>query len=329
MFKKIIFGIIAFLLVWILFIWGKYYFFYPSYSQEDINTIFKKENLKAPVYDSINIRGYSIHYLTNKANDDVITNQETRKKKPYLFLIHDSGKNSGYFLDYFKNKEINKIFHIIAVDRIGFGKSHFIKSESEDQKEFGEDLDYVTSVMPKEILKNEGQHLEEVRIVTNGCAGLLGLKAYNWADLTYVKVFMFYPETEPRFFGSIFFSKLISSPFLSFLFPRDFVSKHQDLLLMDDSKGQGRKTLFENAKISENKGISSDGPMFPAGKGFKSIFFIVANKKAKEQTENIIETNNFLVEEADKKNIYKDPGFVLDKILLNDFYTLDFNRIRR
>jgi hypothetical protein len=329
MFKKIIFGFIAFVLVWILFIWAKYYIFYPSYSQEDINTIFKKENLKAPVYDSINLRGYSIHYLTNKANDNAVSNQETNKKKPYLFLIHDSGKNSGYFLDYFKNKEINKIFHIIAVDKIGFGETHFIKSESEDQNEFGKDLDYVASVMTKEILKNEGQYLEEVRIVTTGCAGLAGLKAYSWADLTNVKVFMFYPETEPRFFGSIFFSKLISSPFLSFLFPRPFVSKQEDLLLMDKSKGEERKTLFEGAKISENKGINSDGPMFPAGKGFKSIFFMVADKKAKERIENIIETNNFLVEEVDKKNIYTSPDFVLDKILLNDFYTLDFNRIKR
>lgn len=329
MFKKIIFGFIAFVLVWILFIWAKYYIFYPSYSQEDINTIFKKENLKAPVYDSINLRGYSIHYLTNKANDNAVSNQETNKKKPYLFLIHDSGKNSGYFLDYFKNKEINKIFHIIAVDNIGFGETHFIKSESEDQNEFGKDLDYVASVMTKEILKNEGQYLEEVRIVTTGCAGLAGLKAYSWADLTNVKVFMFYPETEPRFFGSIFFSKLISSPFLSFLFPRPFVSKQEDLLLMDKSKGEERKTLFEGAKISENKGINSDGPMFPAGKGFKSIFFMVADKKAKERIENIIETNNFLVEEVDKKNIYTSPDFVLDKILLNDYYTLDFNRIKR
>lgn len=329
MFKKIIFGIVALLLVWILFIWAKYYFINPSYSQEEIDSIFKKENLKAPVYDSINLRGYSIHYLTNKANDNVVSNQETNKKKPYLFLMHDSGKNSSYFLDYFKNKEINKIFHVIAVDRIGFGKTNFIKSESEDQNEFGEDLNYVTSVMAKEILKNEGQYLEEVRIVTTGCAGLVGLKAYNWADLPFVKIFMFYPETEPRFFGSIFFSKLISSPFLSFLFPRDFVSKHQDLLLMDDSKEEGRKTLFENAKISENKGISSDGPMFPAGKGFKSIFFMVADKRAKERIESIIETNNFLVEKVDKKDIYKNPEFVLDKILLNDFYTLDFNRIKR
>lgn len=98
---------------------------------------------------------------------------------------------------------------------------------------------------------------------------------------------------------------------------------------MDKSKGEERKTLFEGAKISENKGINSDGPMFPAGKGFKSIFFMVADKKAKERIENIIETNNFLVEEVDKKNIYTSPDFVLDKILLNDFYTLDFNRIKR
>lgn len=338
MIKRIILSLTAISCLWLVFIWAKYHFFYTSYSQKEISSIFEKEKLKAPVYDSIDLRGYSVHYLTNKANDEVTPNQETGKRKPYLFLIHDSGKNSNYFLNYFKNKELNKVFHIIAVDRIGFGKTYLTKSENEnsvfarEEKEFGDKADYVTSIMANEILKKEGQHLEEVRIVTTGCSGLLGLKEYSWANLSVVKVFMFYPETEPRFFGSVFFSKLISSPLLSFVFPRAFVSKQKDLLLLDSSKGKDRKMLKENAKTSENKVINSEGSMYSGAstaKEFKSIFFVVPNNKTKEQVEEMIGSNNFYVEDAEKKNIYTNPEFVLEKILINDAYTLNFNRIKR
>ncbi|BAP32785.1 uncharacterized protein CHSO_3748 [Chryseobacterium sp. StRB126] len=339
MLKKITLGILAFILIWIAFIWTKYHFSYPDYSQEDINNIFKKENLKAPVYDSINLRGYSIRYLTNRGNENVAPNPETGRKKPYLFLVHDSGKNSGYFLDYFKNKDINTIFHVIAVDRIGFGGTHLPKRESNgneifpmEKEEFGEKADYVTSIIPSEILKQERQHIEEVRIVTNGCSGLLGAKAFNWMSLSVVKAFMFYPETEPRFIGSMAFSKLISSPVLSFLFPRAFVNKHKDLLLIDDMRGKDRKSLIDNAKYSEDKNFEREENLYykrNEGKRLKSLFFMMSDESKKKQTEKMIGTGQFSVQTIDKVDIYTQPQFVFDKILANEIYTMDINQIKK
>lgn len=339
MLKKITLGILAFFFIWIVFIWTKYHFLYTSYSQEEINNIFKKENLKAPVYDSIHLRGYTIRYLTNRGNENVSPNPATGRKKPYLFLMHDSGKNSGYFLDYFKNKDINKIFHVIAVDRIGFGGTYLPKRESNgneilpmEKEEFGEKADYVSSIIPKEILKQERQHIEEVRIVANGCSGLLGAEAFNWMDLSIVKSFMFYPETEPRFIGSVLFSKLISNPVISFLFPRAFVSKQKDLLLLDDMKGKGRERLIDNAKYSEDKNFEREENLYSGhygGKKLKSLFFMMSDKNKKEKVEKMIGTGQFSVQVIDKVDIYTQPQFVLDKILANEIYTLDINQIKK
>jgi len=313
-----------------VFIWCKFHFFKKVYTQEEINKEFAALKIDAPLYDSVNIRGYSIKYISNKKNYSV-KGDEFGKKKPYLVLLHNSDKNAGYFIDYFKNKTLNQKFHIIAIDRIGFGNSTFKKPETEgtlfqqEKKEFGNMADYASGISVKDVLDAEGQYMEEVRIVADGSGGMAGLTAYLYKSLSFSKVFLFDPEIHDRFFLSKIFSKIVISPVLSPTFPRAYVSKHHDLLLADDYRGKEFAKLIKNVQSSENREATENSYMYP--KGFKSVFFFGLSDKEQLSITEISGKSNFVFQENDL-NIYSSPEKVLKTILANDIYTLTFNRIR-
>ncbi len=313
-----------------VFIWCKFHFFTKVYTQEEINKEFAALKIDAPLYDSVNIRGYSIKYISNKKNYSV-KGDEFGKKKPYLVVLHNSDKNAGYFIDYFKNKTLNQKFHIIAIDRIGFGNSTFKKPETEstlfqqEKKEFGNMADYASGISVKEVLDAEGQYMEEVRIVADGSGGMAGLTAYLYKSLSFSKVFLFDPEINDRFFLSKILSKIVTSPVVSPTFPRAYVSKHHDLLLADDYRGKEFAKLIKNVQSSENREAMDNSYMYP--KGFKSVFFFGLSEKEQLSITEISGKSNFVFQENDL-NIYSSPEKVLKTILANDIYTLTFNRIR-
>ncbi|WP_300672612.1 hypothetical protein [Soonwooa sp.] len=328
--KKFLWIGLSIVVLWFLYIWVQYHFLYKSYSQEEINSIFKKENLEPPVYDSIFLRGYQIYYLTNKLNRNVELDPNTNKRKPYLVLLHDGGKSSNYFLDYFKNKNTNSRYHIIAIDRLGFGKSHFIKPESEqyifppDKVEYGEHAEYVNSIAPKEILGQEGQHLEETRIVSDGKTAYVGLRAYNSNYLSFVKTFLFYPDLDKRSSIAKFFSKTVAMQPISYLFPRAFVNKHRDLIMLDEPKDRADDNTLGNAKYSEDQANEGYNNL-----NMKTVFFITDNEKEKQKIrKDIGNDKNFIIDVEKKESIYTNPSFVNDIIMKNDVYNFDFNRIK-
>ena len=330
MIRKIFYILIVGLFTWYLFIWCKYSAFNKVYSQQEIDKEFTALQMDAPLYDSINIRGYSIKYISNKKNysekGDVYG-----KKKPYLVLLHDNNKNAGAFLNYFKDRELSKKFHILAIDRVGFGNSSFNKPEKEtnlfqqEHEEFGKMADYASSVAVSEILKNEGHYLEEVRIIANGSGAITGLQSYLYESLSFSKVFLFDGTFSERFLLSKIFSKMIVSRLVAPAFPRAFVSKHHDLLLTDEKKGTDFENIIQNAKSLEDKETESEGYMYR--NGFRSVFFFGLDKSQTERIKNTSGKKNFIFADSDI-NIYKSPEEVLKTILANDIYTLGFNRIR-
>ncbi|WP_316807419.1 hypothetical protein [Pedobacter agri] len=328
--KRVLYFTIASVMVCYVFIWCKFHFFTKVYTQEEINKEFAALKIDAPLYDSVNIRGYSIKYISNKKNYSV-KGDEFGKKKPYLVVLHNSDKNAGYFIDYFKNKTLNQKFHIIAIDRIGFGNSTFKKPETEstlfqqEKKEFGNMADYASGISVKEVLDAEGQYMEEVRIVADGSGGMAGLTAYLYKSLSFSKVFLFDPEINDRFFLSKILSKIVTSPVVSPTFPRAYVSKHHDLLLADDYRGKEFAKLIKNVQSSENREAMDNSYMYP--KGFKSVFFFGLSEKEQLSITEISGKSNFVFQENDL-NIYSSPEKVLKTILANDIYTLTFNRIR-
>lgn len=328
--KKILLISFSIILIWILFIWSKYSFFYPNLTQDEINKVFTNEKIKAPEFDSINIRGYNIKYLTNKKNREIKYDQ---KAKPYLVLLHDSGKNSTFYLDYFKDKSINEKFHIIAIDRLGFGKTNFKKPEDGDyifeqeKEEFGKMAEYTSGNMVNFILENEGHHLEEVRIISEGNSGIIGLEEYRYEYLSFSKVFLFNPNLEKRFFLSKIFSKIITSKIFSAAFPRPFVSKHKDLLMLDKYKETGFDGLITFAKDVEDDENKDPGYKFHAsGKQFKSVFFIGISDGEEKRVKSVSGNSNFYFEKKGF-DIYKNPDKTFKTILDADAYTLDFNSI--
>ena len=331
--KRFLLITLGLLLFWFLFIWSKYHFFYSNPDQNDIDKIFASEKMTSPQFDSIYSRGYNIKYLTNKKNYTTVSDKNG-KRKPYLVLLHDAGKNATCFLDYFKNKELTDKFHIIAIDRLGFGKTSFKKPDGknyifeQEKTEFGNLADYVSGSMVHDILEKEGHYLEEIRIVSEGSSGIVGLEAYRGEYLSTSKVFLFNSSLEKRFFVSKMFSKIIVSRLISSLLPRAFVSKYQDLLLLDKSKEADFDKLINFAKESEDDVNKNDGYMYQSmGKKFKSVFFIGIDDSEEKRIKSISGDSNFVFENKGF-NIYKYPDQTLQKIIQSDAYTLDFNRVK-
>lgn len=344
--KKIALSISVILIVWMGFIWSKYSFFYKNYSQEEINEIFKNEHVEAPVYDSIYVRGYQIYYLTNKKNK-YTTKKEY--KKPYLLLMHDSGDNSSHFIEYFKNKKLNELFHIIAPDRIGFGKTHLVPKEerrykssyiSREDKEFGTEQDFISSVFPKRILDEEWHYIDEIRMVYNGYTSILGFQAYKNEYLSFNKMILFNPKFGDRFTISKYYSKFVNLPYVNLLFPRPYLNKHKDLLYIDDIRKNKLKSSLEFAKDIEDERNNNENMIYtkkPDGtkeyikprRKAKFIFLKINNENSKEDIEEYVNSKKYFVfDKIEKRDFYSSPEFVLKEILKTNNYTENYRKIK-
>ena len=111
---------------------------------------------------------------------------------------------------------------------------------------------------------------------------------------------------------------------ISFLFPRAFVNKHRDLIMLDEPKDRKENNTLSNAKYSEdqaNEGYSN--------LNLKSVFFITDSENKKEKLRKYIGNDkNFIIDIENKEDIYTNPEFVDKIIIKNDVYNHFFNRIK-
>lgn len=331
--KKYLIILGGLLAAWFIYVWGSYHFFYKNPTMEEIQQNFAKDHLKAPELDSIKMRGYSIKFLTNNLNDNE-KGDELGYKKPYLILLHDSGKNSTYFLDYFKNKELNKKLHIIAVDRPGFGKSTFIKPDPDnrddfnyrEKEEFGDKMDVVTRMLVHEILDNEGHHLEEVRIISEGNAALAGLLGYQNEYIGFSKLMMMNGKFSERFFLSRWFSKAVSA--FSFLFPRAYVSKQKDLKFIDKFKSKEEfDNLIDLGVHAKNREDESEGYIYRSeNTEFQSMFFHGISKGDEKRIKKVVDPKYYIYEN-EGFDVYKNPDKLLEKIKEGNRYMMSIHWI--
>ena len=291
--KKIICGILLSIILWLAFVWCKYLFFQKDYSQEQVNTTFNKLGLQPPQFDSVHLGNKQIFYLTNNLNE------QSSAEKPYLFLLNDSGKSSTFFLRYFKDTNISSNYHLIAIDRIGFGKT--ISEEN---------LDYNTHInlfqkSIQNILKKEDYNNQPLNFISSGSSGMAGILAYDAVPSNHTKSFIFYPKIDPRFIASKGLSKLIIS--LDFLFPKGFVKKQKDFLFWDILRDEDQLKWFMKAKHSEDEIRKTE-------KDYKGIYFMVTNKWFENKINEITKSKNFAVEAIKRRSIYRQPTFVQEEI---------------
>ena len=181
--------------------------------------------------------------MTNELNDTIQAN-EAGVKKPYLYLIHEPGKSSSYFLEYFKDSLLRNTFHIVAPDRFGFGKTHLLPVEGEmsnliikpETEEFGELTAYLSKELENNILSEEGKFIDEVRSISNGDAAMIGLTNWNANPLYTKRYFLFNPTLQERNSMANFYSKMVSITPFSYVFPRTFINKHKDLQMIEKTK---------------------------------------------------------------------------------------------
>lgn len=287
--KKIICGILVTIIVWIAFVWCKYIFFKKEYSQQEINTTFNDLGLNPPIYDSIHLGENEIYYLTNKAN------KQSVDSKPFLFLLHDSGKNAAFFLRYFKDQNINQNYHLIAIDRIGFGKT----IANEDMSYHNKVSIFQKSI--QHILSKEELQDQKLNFISSGSSSMAGILAYDSYANKNTKTFIFYPKIDPRFIAS----KLLSELFVSFkiLFPEGFIKKQKDLLFWDFVRNEDQVTWLNKAKIKEEK-IGKEN------KDYKGVYFMVTNKSFEHKVNEITSSKSFVIEAVKRRSIYRKPDFV-------------------
>lgn len=331
MIRKIFLLVAAIAAIWYGYVWCGYHFFYQNPTMEEIQKDFAKDKLAPPKLDSVQIRGYSIKYLTNNLNDEV-TPDDLGYRRPYLILLHDSGKNATNYLNYFKDAELGRKFHIIAVDRPGFGKTTFLKPEPgveidenyRDRKEFGNNLDAVSRYLVHDILEEEGHHLEEVRIVSEGNAALAGLLGYENEYLGFSKLIMVNGGFSDRFFISKWFSNWVSA--LPFLFPRAYANKQKDLVFMDKFKSEkefpSEIDFGVYAKDSEDEG---EGYIYRSEKTeFQSVFFYGISKGDEERIKKTV-PEKYYVYENEGFNVYKNPKKLFEKLKEGNQYTMSIH----
>lgn len=302
MLKRILVWTLTFFVGWIAFLWIKYTFFNKVYSQPEINSIFNNESLTPPEYDSVTSDGYQIYYLSNKKQA-----QANHAKKPFLILLHDSGKNSGHFLRYFKNPDFNKNFRIIAMDRVGFGKTRILFPAKDSILNHNNQL--ISQHFLKDVLKNEGYQDEEVRILSTGSASMAGLKAYLGISSPKVKVLMFYPKIDPRFIASRWISECISQSPLKILFPTTYINKHKDLLFWDKVRNEERNQWFRLARMRELE-LRKEKPDYSA------MCFFVTHSSFESKINEIAGKNFFKTHEVKRRSIYRKPEFVYQEMQL-------------
>ncbi len=159
--------------------------------------------------------------------------------------------------------------------------------------------------MVNEILQKEGFQSEEINIVSSGSSALSAMVSYNGIAMKQAKAIMFYPKIDPRFFASRGFSQLIVS--CEAIFPKYYVEKQRDFLFWDMMRDEHRDDMFNKTKFIENEVIKS----YP---NYKALYFLMTNKSFEEHLNQITGSNNFKVEAIKRRNIYRNPDFVIKEI---------------
>lgn len=335
--NKIVIAAFSIFLLWMGYIWTKYHFVYKNYTQEEINEIFKKEGKKPPIIDSVSSRNYQVYYLTNQLNDTVKAN-EVGIKKPYLYLLHEPGENSSYFLDYFKDSLLNKTFHIVAPDRFGFGKTHLRPFEGEaseyifkpEEEEFGELTEFLSMELEGRVLDAERKYLDEVRSISNGDAAMIALTNLNTYALNTKRYFFFNPNFKERNFMMNSYSTIISKTPLQYLFPRPYVNKQKDLLMIEKAKKEFFKSFLKNSKNDIQDVMKKEGMYYTTDgtKGYKPAFYYAKNKSKAKSLQKILGSKDTLkVESENIKNIHTDIDKITKEIFKAEDHTIIFRRI--
>ncbi|WP_410877618.1 hypothetical protein [Myroides sp. DW712] len=335
--KKIGWTISALVLLSYGFVWCKYHWMYEEYNPEKVALLFENNQQRAPIYDTIVVNNFKIGYLSNKRYvylDDY--NYLGGVRNPYLVLIPQNGDNVTSLLPYFLDKELNEKFHLIAIDRIGFGGSKVGKnSQGEpygyyDSKEaFEENAVYAFLSMLERIADREGKYLDEGRFVLSGPTAAMGLGAAYSTYLSSDKYLLIDANLTERFKGSQWYSKAVVSKIGRLVFPENYVNKQGDLLLNDRVLARYRDPWLAGVQQTEEKENTNEYSMYKgaseAGMG-KLLFFTGLNQADKEKISHL--TNEKAWESKDYPVDPYIPQEVM-KVLKNmDAYTLDFNRIK-
>lgn len=329
---------VALLFLGYIFIWCKYDFFYENYIPEKVAPQFEAKKMRAPVYDTIVINKFKIGYLSNKRYNYVEGYDYLGGiRNPYLLLIPENGASIASLLPYFMDEELNKKFHIIAIDRIGFGGSKVEKNEEgkpfghyDSRTSFEENALYTLLTMPKYIAKSEGNYLDEVRVVFSGKTAVTGLGTAYDMSMTSEKIFLLNADLEERFFWTIGYSRFVISGIGRLIFPENYVSKHQDLCIADQAKTKYMKHWIESVKYQEDEENQREYSMYKGasqGKMAKWLFFAGLGASDKKKVDAFTGGDNFVFyEEAVQLN---DKEQVLELLRKADFYTLEFNQLSK
>lgn len=336
--KKIGFLGIALLFLCYAFIWCRYDFFYENYNPAKVAPQFEAKNLRAPVYDTLVVNHFKIGYLTNRRyayvdNYDYLG----RVRNPYLVLIPENGDHVSRFLPYFLDEELNSKYHIIAIDRIGFGGSQVEKNEKgesygpyDTSEALEENAVYATISMLDRILKNEGKHLDEGRFVFGGSTAAMGLGAAYGAYLSSDKYLMFNANLTERFKLSQWYSRAVISKVGQAIFPTNYVSKQRDLVFNDRVLARYSKSWLEGVKYTEDQENENEYSMYKGAseaKMSKILFFRGLSQSDKEKVKEL--TDEQAWQSKDQEVDLYQPEEVKKILLEVDDYTLDFNRIDR
>ena len=336
--KKIGFGLAALLLLGYVFIWSKYDWMYEEYDPQKAEELFASKKIRTPVYDTLRVNNFKIGYLSNKRYTYVDGYDYLGGvRNPYLVLVPRNGDNITSLLPYFLDEELTNNFHLIAIDRIGFGGSKVGKNIQgepygyyDSKKAFEENAVYATISMLDRIVDNEGKHLDEGRFILGGPTGAMGLGAAYSAYLSSDKFLMVDATLTKRFFFSQWYSQLVVSGIGRAIFPANYVSKQWDLLLNDRVLAEYKEPWLEGVKYTENTENENEYSMYKgaseAGMG-KILFFRGLSKSDKKEIEEL--TDEKAWEAKDHAVDLYTPEEVMKVLKEMDVYTLNFNRLDR
>jgi len=250
----------------------KYYLNQPI-TQVQIQKIFNNLDVITPTYDSISLRGFNIIYLTNNRNDAL----GEKDKKPYIVFLHDSGKNSSNFLDYFKNPKLSNNFHLIAIDRPGFGLSHPL-SEVHDIYQTTKpktEIDSTTHMfnnisLVDDVLENENEYLNGVRVIAHGNSCLYAVGSYTHMPLSSNRIHLFSPKFTHLNKIDLLFKKVLVSNFISWTLPNSFINKNKEIILNNEKLLNEMGYYFDNIRSME-KGYRNESHLMY--RDFKALTF--------------------------------------------------------
>ncbi|MGG5577233.1 hypothetical protein ACPDHL_07825 [Myroides sp. C15-4] len=336
--KKIGLGIGGLLLLCYLYTWCKYDFFYQEYDPVKMEQQFKDKKLRVPIYDTLRVSNLKIGYLSNKRERYVEGYDYLGGvRNPYLILIPENGDNITRFLPYFLDEELMSKYHIIAIDRIGFGGSKVGKNANgepfgyyDNRKSFEESAIYALLSMADRITDSEGKYLDEGRVIFGGSTAVVGLGAAYNTSLSSNKTLLLNANLTPRWMGSKGYSTFVVSGIGRAFFPANYVSKHQDLIFADQVLDNYMTNWIEGVKYTEdteNNNVYSMYQSASEGGMSKVLFFTGLSKSDTKKVNDLTGGGNFGLFEP-SVDLYQ-PQEVMKVLKEADRYTLEFNRISK